>query len=318
MANYGVVEKNISRVKLWLEEGLSGKQIARNLGCKSASVYKKIREHNLINTHKCDVDYDNLLKDKLDIVVQLFESGHSINSIAKTVGHAQPSICALLTKHGYDSYKYKCKYSVDESYFEVVDTPNKAYVLGLWYTDGNVMKSGKCRIQLEASDRHILEEIKQEMKFSGELLEIPARNTSQPQACLCIDRQKIAKDLIKLGCYPNKSLTIKFPILEQVPEHLLSHFIRGVFDGDGSISMKKNIYATAAITSTDVFCRALDEFVWARGFKSTNFYYRRPDKPTGSLFFGRHNDAIAFLDFIYHDANLKLARKYEKYLKIPR
>lgn len=44
------------------------------------------------------------------------------------------------------------------------------------------------------------------------------------------------EDLIKQGCIPNKSLVLTFPNKHQVPENLINHFIRGYFDGDGSIS----------------------------------------------------------------------------------
>jgi len=46
----------------------------------------------------------------------------------------------------------------------------------------------------------------------------------------------LANDLIKTGCVPRKSKTLKFPV---VNEELLSHFIRGYFDGDGSIHFNK-------------------------------------------------------------------------------
>ena len=42
-------------------------------------------------------------------------------------------------------------------------------------------------------------------------------------------------DLIKQGCVPNKSLILTFPNKYQVPKNLINHFIRGYFDGDGSI-----------------------------------------------------------------------------------
>ena len=45
--------------------------------------------------------------------------------------------------------------------------------------------------------------------------------------------QKTVNDLIKQGCFKNKTLILKPP--QNVPNELLPHFIRGFFDGDGSI-----------------------------------------------------------------------------------
>lgn len=41
----------------------------------------------------------------------------------------------------------------------------------------------------------------------------------------------MCEDLINLGCVPNKSLILKFPTFDIVPEKYMSHFIRGYFDG---------------------------------------------------------------------------------------
>lgn len=47
-------------------------------------------------------------------------------------------------------------------------------------------------------------------------------------------------DLIKLGCFPKKSLKLKFPTEEQVPNYLINHFMRGYFDGDGNIYISED------------------------------------------------------------------------------
>jgi hypothetical protein len=48
----------------------------------------------------------------------------------------------------------------------------------------------------------------------------------------------MATDLVKHGCYRNKSLTVEFP--KWLPNELKSHFVRGYFDGDGGVSVSKN------------------------------------------------------------------------------
>ncbi len=51
---------------------------------------------------------------------------------------------------------------------------------------------------------------------------------------LQVGSKEIFKDLISLGMTPNKSLTIRMPI---VPKKYLPHFLRGYFDGDGHVSV---------------------------------------------------------------------------------
>lgn len=46
---------------------------------------------------------------------------------------------------------------------------------------------------------------------------------------LYINSKHICLKLIELGCPPKKSLILQFPTTEQVPQHLLWHFIRRTF-----------------------------------------------------------------------------------------
>ena len=51
-----------------------------------------------------------------------------------------------------------------------------------------------------------------------------------------ITSDKMFSDLCKHGCVPNKSLILTFPV---ITEELIPHFIRGYFDGDGGITIRK-------------------------------------------------------------------------------
>lgn len=136
----------------------------------------------------------------------------------------------------------------DENYFEIIDTPQKAYFLGLMYADGYVSHSKrllgnnkiyicyKMSISLQEQDKSILELFKRELKRPNELIKIINKDISINRAiqyCFTVSGQKIHDDLVKHGCVENKSLILQFP--KTVPEKLMSHFIRGYFDGDGCI-----------------------------------------------------------------------------------
>lgn len=306
----GDIENYDEQIISMYNSGVGCKTIAKKLNICSPLVLKRLHKYNIVR--KSDVDYDNLLKDKLKEVIQLFESGNSINFIAKKLGYNSVSVINLLRKHGYNTYRYKCKYSLNEDYFKKIDTQNKAYQLGWWYSDGNVLKSGKCRISIQAEDQHILYDFIKELNYTGQLLTIKKDGKRKIQKCLNIDRLKFAQDLMALGVIPNKSLVLQFPALEQVSEEFIPHFLRGMFDGDGSIFLRKKKYISCGITSTDTFCDSITKYLEKFDIYPTNFYYRRKGKSTGSLFFGRQKDAIKFMNFIYKDASLKLNRKYQK------
>jgi len=52
-----------------------------------------------------------------------------------------------------------------------------------------------------------------------------------------INNEKLYDNLVNLGLTPNKSLTMQFP---NVPDEFVRHFIRGCWDGDGSVFVDKS------------------------------------------------------------------------------
>lgn len=295
--------------------GYSANKISKQLKISLSTICRKLNSIGF--KLNCSFNKNNLLVNKLEQIINMFNDGFNIKQISKIVKHSESSIWTLLNKNNIDTSKYKIKYTLDETFFEKIDTWEKAYILGWWYSDGNVMKSGKCRISVQESDKKILEEIKSILNYTGELQIINKKNKKhQNMICLCIDRAKIRDDLMRLGCVPNKSLILKFPTEKQVPKYLLPAFILGIFDGDGSISINYNDIRYCGITGTKDFCESLDVYLKEFDINSTNFYLRRKNKVTGSLMFCKKKECIAFLNHIYKDAKLCLKRKYDKYAKV--
>ena len=136
------------------------------------------------------------------------------------------------------------KYSLNENYFETIDTEDKAYFLGLMYADGyNQVSKNVTRLSLQQEDRHILEQFKKQIN-SNKPLSFIDRNSKNPKhknmLSVIICSHKISQDLKKMGCGQKKSFDIRLPNSYQVPDLLMRHFIRGFFDGDGCISLKKH------------------------------------------------------------------------------
>ncbi len=122
----------------------------------------------------------------------------------------------------------------NENFFKVW-TPEMAYVLGFFTADGNMIKNkrGAHFISIEITDRDILEEMK---RVIGSNHNIGLRERSFPQKTayrLQIGSKEMFNNLLELGLTPNKSKSIQLP---KVPDRHFPHFVRGYFDGDGSIS----------------------------------------------------------------------------------
>lgn len=159
----------------------------------------------------------------------------------------------------------KRKYNLNEYYFDDINTPNKAYILGFFYADGcNIMNKSTVAMSLEEKDKEILEKIRFEIGSERKLefIEQSKRKDKnnnyhyKDMWRLLLFSSHICKALDNLGMMPNKSLKLKFP--KWLNKNLYSHFIRGYFDGDGSLSLyqKPNgkYQALLTLTSTNDFC----------------------------------------------------------------
>lgn len=126
------------------------------------------------------------------------------------------------------------KYNLNEEYFDCIDTPNKAYILGLMCADGcNYPPKHTAFISLQESDKNLLEKIRKEMDSNQPLriIDQSSRNhnnyTYNNMCTYNMHSTHICDSLTKLGVVKNKSLILEFP---NIPETLYSHFIRGYFD----------------------------------------------------------------------------------------
>lgn len=133
------------------------------------------------------------------------------------------------------------KTSHNQDYFEKIDSEDKAYFLGLMYADGYNYTKGISKffvLALQEEDKDILEKFKLFLNSDNELYFID-KNSKNPnwknQLRLQISGKKISNDLSKLGCMQAKTDKLLFPGVAIVSKDLIRHFIRGYFDGDGSV-----------------------------------------------------------------------------------
>ncbi|MCF0125345.1 MAG: hypothetical protein HUJ68_06250 [Clostridia bacterium] len=193
--------------------------------------------------------------------------------------------------------------------FEVIDTEEKAYWLGFLYADGSV-GSTDYRVELGLS----LEDIKHVEKFKAFIgLDNKISIREKTKSCRYAFKNKDFKQhLINKGCVPNKSLVLKFPTKEQVPKHLIRHFMRGYMDGDGWLSYTDKFNQIGFIGTLDFVEKAIEEFEIG-GNKIQNVH--REDGAKRYMIADKKR-VVKFLNTLYQDATIYLDRKYENYLKI--
>ena len=175
-------------------------------------------------------------------------------------------------------------------------------------------------MSLQEEDRYILERIRTEIGSEYQLEFIDYSNkhdfgyTYKNQYRLLLFSTHMCKVLEEKGMLPNKSLILEFP--KWLDESLYSHFIRGYFDGDGSVCFPANVdSAILTITSTENFCLHIQKYIEEKlsitGYIADASNHNGTTKVYG---IGNKEKVKTFLDWLYKDADIYLERKYQKYI----
>ena len=134
-------------------------------------------------------------------------------------------------------------YSFNEKYFDTIDDEYKAYWLGFIWCDGymavrhrNNRVSYEFKLSLKEDDYKHLEKFNTALGGSYKINYYKSSGNfvgSGREARLLITNQYFGKTLVEqYGLVPKRSDCSK--IISSIPENLMSHFIRGVIEADGT------------------------------------------------------------------------------------
>ena len=137
---------------------------------------------------------------------------------------------------------------------------------------------------------------------------------------ISISHKSMVEDLRKLGIVKRKSLILKFPNF--IEENLIRHFIRGYFDGDGSIcygKTTKNVHFS--IVSTKKFldkikCILSKNIDLYSGIYDIKSLKNKSNKSTKRLAITGWNKVNIIMTWLYKDSNIFLDRKHRKFREI--
>lgn len=127
-----------------------------------------------------------------------------------------------------------------ESYFENIDTKEKAYWLGFLYADGNVSHNTTIYIGTHKKDCIIINRFAECIGANKNKIHINSNNNIMMS--LYITSKRMFNDLVKHGCVPRKTHVLELPTLNN--RNLYLAFLLGFFDGDGT--QGKTVIATAS------------------------------------------------------------------------
>lgn len=222
---------------------------------------------------------------------------------------------------GYKSHKGS-KYVCNHSYFDGINTSQKAYWLGFLYADGWVRnnKPGyEVGIKLNNRDIRSIEILKDDLSSTHKIS--PRKNN---MSIFVIYSKEMYSSLVKKGVVQAKSYKDIFP---KVETEYFSHFARGCFDGDGSIGARGGSGSSGSIGKGKAY-----SFITLTGRRSFCMWYKKKIEGILGIHFSVRNykqnknlvdiridgarQIQKFLTWLYKDADRYLERKYNRALAL--
>lgn len=243
-----------------------------------------------------------------DIIVQRYKDGDSSEKISKDLDLNASTVCRVLKRNNIELKKAKHfnrKYQINEDFLDEINTQEKAYFLGFMYADGCVHKrKTNFNLTLHQQDVDILEIFSNIFYGFNKVV-----TTDGGYRALTIYSAKLCSKLIQNGCMPAKTFKVQLP---KLPKELLSHFLRGVYDGDGCINLCESGRVRVILTGYSEFLKEIQDYLSTRGISGILRIVKGDN--VASFVVSKNYDTKAFLEYLYKDATIYLNRKYEKYL----
>lgn len=199
------------------------------------------------------------------------------------------------------------KYTVNEQFFNSW-SKESAWVYGWLITDGHVNKR-YIDLTLQKTDSDVLDKIKDITNFSGPKYKRERKETIR------IYNRNLVDSLFNIG-FPkeNKTFTCGMPDLH---DEYMWHFIRGAFEGDGSISTSNLELHVSFCGASVSLLNGINEFLNKNGIK-TSLYVQKENllviRASGM------ESALKWLYFMYADtdAGIRMDRKFNKFVDFTR
>lgn len=256
------------------------------------------------------------LETKKNIVEYYKSNPMTIKSCAKNFNLSIPSVIKILDEFKIERYKKSNIYNpkLNEDYFNIIDREEKAYYLGFLISDGNIYKdnSGSNRqssisITQSEQDKYILE------KFLAEINANTSVTNDGRGTCQVAVRSNImANDLETYSVFPNKTLNTRLPMID---DSLMNHLIRGILDGDGSITsvmLKSNKHKHAiSFCGTHELMEDISNYISAALNVINPKVYDYEDRYLSEIKWQSISDCYAVGNWLYNGSSIYLERKYK-------
>ena len=236
--------------------------------------------------------------------------GLSTREIGEMSGLSRSCIGYQQNKYGLNTIRTtKYPHEKPNYFFNKIDTPEKAYVLGFLLADGHINKKNKVSVATCIDDKEVIE-------FIASVLDSNVRNdykfdkkTRRFPHC---ETQRVIKDIVKFSGGRLK----KERHYPRVRKDLERYLLLGFFDADGCITWgirkdRNRIWQKVMFASSYSLLEGVQQHLFNIGI--TTKLRPKANEDCYIIEFANKKDVLKFLDYIYpNDEFIILQRKYLK------
>lgn len=252
----------------------------------------------------------------------IYNQTHSLKETAVKFNIPYGTLKGALVRHGLRIPTHKVKNiswnkCPDITYFDVIDSHEKAYYLGFIYADGSISSgnypnSKVFSFGLQQSDEYILQNLLNAFEINIGL------TRSKKASRINLYNKHLCEALFALGVQEQKSYKdFKIP---NINEEFISSFILGYFDGDGCISLPtkyKGKQAYVGITcNSKIFLTDVQSVLQKQNINSSIRQVQKPKNILYVLEICKKSEYLKFSDYIYSNFSNSLTRKKDKFNEV--
>jgi len=233
---------NNLEIEQMVADGFAIKRISQISNKGEEEIKRLIKENNW------EITKEEFSEDKKEKIIQLYQDGVSAKSLGMKFNIDKRRIQKWadeknVLRNRADSHRFT---DFNQHVFDAIDTAEKAYWLGFFYADAyNCDLTNTFTVALKDEDYSHLEKLSQfvnlpSSKITRYLSKIKGEDGSKeyPTCALRLYSKHLCQTMTSLGCPRAKSFIIQYP--DWLNKSFDRHFIRGMFDGDGSLVHRTN------------------------------------------------------------------------------
>lgn len=306
---------DLFKIKEMKENGFANKRIALNLKLDISEV------NNIIKYNNWQTTKEIFTEQQIERIISLYKDGVSAKQLGIKFSMSKGKIQQWAEAKGIlrdknQSHRFT---NFNQHIFDIIDTEEKAYWLGFFYADAyNCDLTNTVNLALQSRDIGHLQKLAIYLNLPTEKITTSkgGDNEQYEHCSLKMYSKHLSETLTLLGCPRAKSFIIKYPLW--LNSELNRHFIRGMFDGDRCITLRKKQKEWKwSLVSTMECCQSIQNIIKDTINVNINFEsISNTNNNTFCMETSGNEKILKIMDWLYKDSNVYLDRKHSKYLEL--